>query len=255
MGDELVFRHDAMTLLNQVGEHIKDLGFELDRLTAAPQFMALQVERIVFIEGIDYGGASACRPQWDHGEGLCQPIQEVSILPQVCGAKSLTEPCEGVARELLGRLARTLPTPQPAQAHSHPQLLPFGQLAASCIERTMETHLGGEAHVSCRPAGTATILLATGRVLPHYAVPRGLESSPGRRRARAIPLRPPRLLSTPWPTARPKKSVAPRPRRMVGGQSLRHAGLAYSTPSPAGSRAPGHERGEAVLMTECNHCL
>ena len=39
--DELVFGHDPMTMLNQIGQHIEDLGLDLDHMAAAAQLIAL----------------------------------------------------------------------------------------------------------------------------------------------------------------------------------------------------------------------
>ena len=41
-----------------VGERIKDLGLDLGHMAAVAQLIALQVKLVVFVEGIDHGGAS-----------------------------------------------------------------------------------------------------------------------------------------------------------------------------------------------------
>jgi hypothetical protein len=51
---EFFFGDHAVAVLNQVGEDIEHLRLKLDRLTGIAQLVALQVEFIVVIKGVDH---------------------------------------------------------------------------------------------------------------------------------------------------------------------------------------------------------
>jgi hypothetical protein len=50
---EFSFRHDAIAMLEKIGQDIKCLGFELTRYARVTQFVALQIEFVV-LECVDH---------------------------------------------------------------------------------------------------------------------------------------------------------------------------------------------------------
>ena len=122
MFDELVFGHYPVTMLNQVGEHIKDLGLELDHMAAAAQLIALEIELVNCVEGKIMAESRPARNRGGMVSGAmpAHPGALGHLAGLRCQNLSLGTRPRCCAGELLGGLDVTLLMPQPAQTHRRP---------------------------------------------------------------------------------------------------------------------------------------